>query len=217
MADSLSSAAFRLYYVHDPMCSWCWAFHTVREKLLECLPESVRVHFILGGLASDTDQPMPEELKRKIQSIWLKIQAEVPGTLFNFDYWNNCKPRRATYAACRAVIAAAGQSPDLEREMILSIQEAYYCEARNPSDRPVLIDLAAELGLDPGRFAEDLDSSQTIQELKRQIAFTRTMGVRSFPALVLENLGRGYKPLHIDYHHAGYMLEQIMNELERGS
>ncbi|MGH8553096.1 MAG: DsbA family protein, partial [Methylococcales bacterium] len=207
----------RLYYVHDPMCSWCWAFNPIREKLLGSLQDYVGIIRVLGGLAPDTNQPMPEELQRKIQLIWRTIQTEVPGTCFNFDFWTNCNPRRATYAACRAVIAAAGQSPDLEREMILSIQEAYYCEARNPSDRPVLIDLAAELGLDPGRFAEDLDSSQTIQELKRQIAFTRTMGVRSFPALVLENLGRGYKPLHIDYHHAGYMLEQIMNELERGS
>ncbi|MGH8559086.1 MAG: DsbA family protein [Methylococcales bacterium] len=199
------------------MCSWCWAFNPIREKLLGSLPDYVGIIRVLGGLAPDTNQPMPEELQRKIQLIWRTIQTEVPGTCFNFDFWTNCNPRRATYAACRAVIAAAGQASKLETEMILSIQQAYYCEARNPSDKALLIDLAGELGLDPKRFAGDLDSLQTVQELNRQVAFTRTMGIRSFPALVLENPERGYKQLTIDYHNADHMLEQIMNDLERGS
>ncbi len=199
------------------MCSWCWAFNPVRERLLSSLPDSVEIIRVLGGLAPDTNQPMPEELQCKIQLIWRTIEAEVPGIRFNFDFWINCDPRRATHAACRAVIAAAGQASELETEMILAIQKAYYCEVRNPSDKTLLVDLAAELGLDRKRFAEDLDSLQTIQELNRQIAFARAMGVRSFPSLVLENLGRGYKLLNIDYHDADFMLEQIMNELERHS
>ena len=35
--------------------------------------------------------------------------------------------------------------------MIEAIQRAYYLEARNPSDRSTLLDLADNLGLDPDR------------------------------------------------------------------
>jgi putative protein-disulfide isomerase len=24
-----------LYYVHDPMCSWCWGFETTRQKIFD--------------------------------------------------------------------------------------------------------------------------------------------------------------------------------------
>ena len=28
-----------LYYVADPMCSWCWGFQPVLEKVKEAVPE----------------------------------------------------------------------------------------------------------------------------------------------------------------------------------
>lgn len=212
MTQNLSRAAACLYYVYDPMCSWCWAFNPVRERLLARLPESVRIVWVLGGLAPETDQPMPEELKRKIQRTWRTIEVEVPGTRFNYDFWKNCEPRRSTYPACRAVIAAAGQASDLEQQMVLAIQRAYYCEARNPSDKAVLIELAGSLGLDRRRFSEDLDSSETVQELNRQIVFARSMGVSGFPSLVLEHLDRGYRLLEIDYRNPDSMLDQVHRE-----
>jgi putative protein-disulfide isomerase len=55
-------------------------------------------------------------------------------------------PRRSTYAACRAVIAARRQNPGYEEKMILAIQQAYYLEARNPADSHTLIELASEIG-----------------------------------------------------------------------
>jgi protein-disulfide isomerase-like protein with CxxC motif len=49
-----------LIYVHDPMCSWCWGFADVYEELLEQLPPEVEIRRLLGGLAPDSDAPMPE-------------------------------------------------------------------------------------------------------------------------------------------------------------
>ena len=199
----------KLYYVHDPMCSWCWAFNPIWDDVSHRLAGKVVIDRVLGGLAADTDQPMPEDLQQAIQNIWRTIQKAVPGTTFNFDFWESCSPRRATHAACRAVIAVIRQAPELESEMILSIQKAYYRDARNPSDNSVLIDLAGALGLDPKRFAEDLDSLATTQELERQIAFAREMGARGFPSLILENRESGYRLLEIDYHNSDKILEQI--------
>jgi putative protein-disulfide isomerase len=207
----------KLFYVHDPMCSWCWAFQPVWGRLVERLPGTVAIVRVLGGLAPDTSQPMPEELRRKIQQIWRTIEIEVPGIRFNFDFWKNCTPRRATYAACRAVIAAVRQAPDLEVKMIRSIQKAYYCDARNPSDDSVLIDLAVSLKLDRERFTEDLGSPETLGELNRQVAFARRLGVRGFPSLVLENHEPGYKLLEIDYHNADVMLDQVLRGVENRS
>ena len=85
-----------LYYVHDPMCSWCYAFTPVWTQIQQQLPASLRVQYVLGGLAPDSDQIMPPETRAYIQSQWRKIIQDVPGTLFNFEFWAQCQPCRST-------------------------------------------------------------------------------------------------------------------------
>ena len=153
-----------LFYIHDPMCSWCWGFAGVAKQLFNSLPGSVTVHRLLGGLAADNNQPMPLELQKSIQENWRRIENKIPGVKFNFDFWSVCQPRRSTYPACRAVIAARLQGDEYDETMTARIQQAYYEEARNPSDNETLIELAIDLGLDPHRFRNDLvaESSQQI-------------------------------------------------------
>lgn len=49
------------YFVHDPMCSWCYAFRLAWTQIEQQLPTSIRVQYVLGGLAPDSDQPMQPE------------------------------------------------------------------------------------------------------------------------------------------------------------
>ena len=58
-----------LTYVHDPMCSWCYAFRPVWEAIVAGLPDGVRVRRLLGDLAPDNDRPMPEELRARFPAI----------------------------------------------------------------------------------------------------------------------------------------------------
>ncbi|HFD11524.1 MAG TPA: DsbA family protein, partial [Crenotrichaceae bacterium] len=150
-----------LYYIHDPMCSWCWAFRPVWQTVQQQLPQHIEVNYLLGGLAADTNQPMPETLQNTIRQTWQHIQTAVPGTEFNHEFWTTCQPRRSTYPACRAVIAARTQGNQYEQAMINAIQHAYYLDAKNPSDDEVLIELAAKLKLDLKQFQTDLNSQQT--------------------------------------------------------
>ena len=185
MTNEAVPIMIRLYYFLDPMCSWCWAFRPALQKIEAELPNGVELVRILGGLAPDTDEPMPEPMREKLQTIWRTIQEKVPGTEFNFRYWEVRTPRRSTHRACRAVIAAA-QQDDYGSAMIDAIQRAYYLEARNPSDRSTLIELAQAMRLNTEQFARNLDHPETQAELDRQIALTKAYEVRGFPTLVLE-------------------------------
>jgi len=168
------------------MCSWCWGFRPVSDRLCAELPDSVRLVKIVGGLAPDSDQPMSPELLEKIPQGWTRIQGML-GTEFNFDFWTKCKPRRSTYPACRAVLAAGNQ--DKYDEMTDAIQRAYYLRAMNPSDLDTLETLATELGLDNGRFASDIRSDDIEQALRHQVQLARNSPIDGFPSLVLERDG----------------------------
>ncbi len=197
-----------LYYIHDPMCSWCWGYRPVHDELRARLPAGVRWKNLLGGLAPDNDAPMPDQTQWMVMNHWHKIQKQL-GTDFNFAFWTRCKPRRSTYPACRAVIAAAGQ--DAEEAMIDAIQRAYYLRAMNPSNNSTLIDLAGELNLDRARFASDLSAPETHRTLLAEIGRARAMGVTSFPSLVLQS-DQGETRIPVDYHSAEPTLAAIASK-----
>jgi len=167
------------------MCSWCWGFRPVWNQVQTALKGKVHIQYVLGGLAPDTQQPMPEDMQNTIKQTWQTIQQEIPGTQFNYDFWSKCQPRRSTYPACCAVIAAGLQGENYANLMLLAIQQAYYLQAKNPSDKAVLIQLSADIGLDEKQFETDLLSEKCEKLLNEQLQLTRRLDVTGFPSLVL--------------------------------
>lgn len=88
-----------LFYIHDPMCSWCYAFEASFCALQKTLPASVRVIKLVGGLAPDTIETMPDELQKSIQQTWRRIEQTVPNIQFNYDFWTINTPVRSTHPA----------------------------------------------------------------------------------------------------------------------
>ena len=175
-----------IYYVGDPMCSWCWGFAPVLDAVKAAIPEELPLVYVMGGLAKDSDEPMPQETREYIQGQW-RLVTEQTGATFNWDFWDDCQPRRSTYPACRAAISAGLQQEDAVATMFEAIQRAYYQEARNPSDLDTLTALAGELSLDRDRFAEDVVSDEVEQLLQDGFNVRRSLGVREFPSLVYKN------------------------------
>ena len=190
------------------MCSWCWGFVPVLNDFIEKLPEGILVQRLLGGLAPDSDVPMPAEMRQTIEATWRRIQATIPGTIFNYDFWTQCAPRRSTWPACRAVIAARMQSDAFDKRMTRAIQLAYYTQARNPSDDATLVELAGELGLDTSAFATALRSEPVQQQLLTEIELSRQLHATSFPSLVLK-IGTTEWRIPVDYNDSAPMLEMV--------
>ena len=176
----------KLYYIADPMCSWCWGFSPVLESVVANLPSTVELHYVMGGLAPDSDEPMAEEMQGYVQSAWRQV-ATTTGAEFNHEFWDKCQPRRSTYPACRAVIAAGLQSK--LPEMFAALQRAYYLEARNPSDRDTHLAVAQEIGLDAHQFSVDLESERVEDLMQRDFKLRSSLGVQGFPSLVYETDG----------------------------
>jgi putative protein-disulfide isomerase len=205
-----------LYYIHDPMCSWCYAFDSSLTALQNELPDFIRIKKIAGGLAPDTTNPMPVELQQKIQQTWRRIEQTVPNMKFNYDFWMINTPVRSTYPACRAVLAARQQGADFEDKMIGAIQTAYYQMAKNPSLQSTLLECALDVGLDADRFTNDLTSDEIEEELQNEIRIARKLGVITYPSLLLEHNGRLF-PVDVDYIDHETMIREIVSILDKPS
>lgn len=194
----LVSKKFQLFYVYDPMCSWCWGYRptwlALQESLKKEFPE-IDVVYLLGGLAPDSNEPMPIDMQQFLSKTWQTISDQL-GTQFNFDFWKQCQPRRSTYPACRACLIA--RESGLEEQMNFAIQQAYYLQAQNPSDETTLIALAEQIGLDKKLFSEQLTATLTDQKLMDELDKAQSLPIRGFPSLVLSNDGV-YQAVELDY------------------
>jgi putative protein-disulfide isomerase len=162
------------------MCSWCWAFRPTWHKVLKALPRNINVSYLLGGLAPDSDTPMSLNI-----------------------------PRRSTYPACRAVISARMQHSKFEVLMTEGIQNAYYLNAQNPSNKDTLIEIAVEIGLNREVFITDLESEIVNKTLLNEIKEIKTLPVNGFPSLVLVK-ERALKRIEVDYLEDKYIINQII-------
>jgi len=201
----------QLIYVIDPMCSWCWAFRSVTEQLKDKHPD-LAWQYIMGGLAPDSDLPMPEQMQQGIQSIWRQIEGTT-GTKFNYDFWSQNTPRRSTYPACRAVITAEEIAPGSALKMIDAIQKAYYLNAQNPSDLAILTTLAESIDLDSMLFSEKIRSTEIKHKLQQHLSYAQQLGAQGFPSLYLQ-INEQVAPLALGYTQIDRVEERLESILE---
>ena len=203
-----------IYCVVDPMCSWCWGFAPVWREFVSEIPESVAVVDLMGGLAPDNEAPMDSTMRQYVQDAWGAVKART-GAEFNFEFWNKCEPKRSTYPACRAVIAAGEQASGARSLMYDAIQRAYFLEARNPSDAEALECVAGEIGLDRKQFTEDLGSDHINRIFQLELESVAKLGVSGFPTIVVKRESPG-EPARYDLLTAGFSdIDVLRDRLSR--
>lgn len=175
-----------LYYIHDPMCSWCWGFKTTWDAMRERLGDSVEIRYVLGGLAAESHTPMSMDMRESLEQTWQSV-SEKTGARFNHDFWRSNTPMRSTYPACKAVLLA--RDAGKEQEMITAIQLCYYQQAGNPSVYDQLFLLAGGLDMEVKGFQQSIQSETLNQRLQEEIMFAESLGAQGFPSLVLERDG----------------------------
>lgn len=191
MTSSTSDASDRrrprLYYIYDPMCSWCWGFKPVWQVVCDRLRDRFEIIYVVGGLAPETDEPMPLDMRDYLQAAWQRVET-VTGVVFNHDFWRNNVPRRSTYPACKAVLVAREWGKEVP--MYERIQRFYYQEAGNPSEYANLYRLAEELGMERSAFIERIHSKAIENKLHEEIGLAEALGAQGFPSVVVECDGK---------------------------
>jgi putative protein-disulfide isomerase len=214
-----------LHYIFDPMCSWCWCFNPRLDELIKLIDvfnkqetnKHIQINYLCGGLAKDTNKVMSPLQQEQIQSYWQTIH-KLYKTEFNFDFWapHQNTPRRATYMSNRAVLTAfkLKNTPDFIslKQMILTIQKAYYLRALNPSEVNILVKLATELAYQKDKFKELLLSQEIDDLFNKHLRFVRFMGVNSFPSICMEQNNKMFN-IVINYQDANYIFENIKNKI----
>ncbi len=143
-----------LSYYTDPACPWSWALEPSLRKLLRVFPESLRVSYVMCGIAREFGDPTGF-VRGALGA------SAASGMPVDVRLWFEGPPR-SSYPACIAVKAAAEQGdpgPYLRR-----LREGLLARRRKLDSAEALVEEARAVpGLDIERFRIDLASHAILE------------------------------------------------------
>jgi len=174
----------------DVVCPWCYIGVTRFDRALASFDGEVTIR--LHPFLLDPDAPIPGVPVREVYAA--KFGDDVDPTLeritsegaregltFNWDR----ATRGNTFDAHRAIAFARPSGRDRDLEMRLF--RAYFTDGLDVSDREVLADEGARLGLDRDEMAAYLESDAGVDEVRRELNHAFERGISAVPSFVFED------------------------------
>lgn len=202
-----------LWYVADPMCSWCWGFSPVIEQIRHEYGALLKVELLLGGLRPGTIHPMPAAQREEILRHWRTVQRTT-GQPFKFE---GALPEGFVYdtePASRGVVAVSIIKSRVLFPFFKAMQFAFYAGQQDVTSSSVLAELATGVGLDAQRFLEVFESDTAKRRTLDHFDKARQWDVHGFPTLVMQSAA-GYSPLATGYRSFKELRPELDEWLER--
>lgn len=175
-----------LWYIADPMCSWCWGFSPVIEAIRHEYGERLAIRLVVGGLRSGTTEPLAPEKRAEILHHWHSVQ-QMTGQSFKFE---GALPQGFIYdtePACRAVVSASLIDSSYTFPLLVAVQYAFYAEQADVTQVEVLIQLAVSVGFPAAQFSQVFASDAAKQVTQQHFRQAIQWGVRGFPTVIGED------------------------------
>lgn len=167
------------------MCSWCWGFAPVIQKIKQSFPaHNIRV--VLTPFRINTDQPMDESLRDYVMGQWRNVH-KMTGQPFDFNFSMPEDFIYNTRLACLSIKAFRKQLPQQELEYLYAMQHTFYKENKNLTDANVLVGIASRFSINEKLFVEALKCGDVAKELDLDFELCRQLAVQSYPTLMTES------------------------------
>jgi predicted DsbA family dithiol-disulfide isomerase len=180
----------------DIACPWCYVGTARFERALEETGIEAEVVYRSFELdpnvpTGDDAPPLTDYLARKFGDR-SRVQAAHAhltdaGAEVGIDFRWALMKRANTFDAHRLLAwALRTAGSDRQRTLKKALLRAYFTEGRDVSDRGVLADIAAEVGLDRALAEEVLATDAEAAEVREQEALAHREGIAAVPTFVVE-------------------------------
>ena len=190
---------FEFVYVGDPMCSWCWGFAPVLERMQEVYDVPLRVD--VGGLRPGSEA---EELDDRFAAVlahhWEQVAAASGQPFDSTNLERRDGWRYDTEVPAIAVVTMRELDEPQTLRFHSRLQRAFYAEGIDVTDPAAYPELVDGFDVDADKFAELFASDQMKTQAWSDFAESRSLGVAGFPTLLAHDGGewvvitRGFAP-----------------------
>jgi putative protein-disulfide isomerase len=190
-----TNMSLELLYVADPMCSWCWGFAPVIDKIDHSVDIPVRV--VVGGLRPGERAEPLDGVRAMLEHHWQQVAA-ASGQPFDFGALDRTGWMYDTLVPDTAVVTMRSIAPSETLRFLAAVQRAFYAEAIDVTDPGVYLDLVAGFPVDPNAFVEAVLSPAMLASAEQDFREAQWIGATGFPTLLLRD-GASAVPLSVGY------------------
>ena len=183
----------RIDVVSDVVCPWCFIGKRRLEKALAIASDvPVEVHWRpyflndwipVEGIGRDqyltTKFGSPERYQGIAQRVRAAAAAE--GLDYAVDKINRQPNTRDAHRLIRWA-DGIGKAADMKQRLM----DLYFTEGADLSNRAVLVQAAADVGLDPEDVRAALDSDKDVAEIDREVEAAKDAGIQGVPCFILD-------------------------------
>jgi len=182
----------------DVVCPWCYVGKARLDAALATYDTDVTLRwraFQLDPTLPSDGRPLldwlaarfggPDRVRQTVAHVTAIAEAEG----LRLDYAraliaNSFNAHRLVWFADQAEAVAFGAGPDTQPELVEALHRAHFAEGRDIGATSVLVDVAEEVGLEPGRVHRLIESSEGTADVRAQTAHAYDRGITSVPTFV---------------------------------
>ena len=193
----MTPTAMKIDFVSDVACPWCAVGLNALERALERIgPElAVELHFQpfeLNPTMAPEGADAADYLKAKYglsdaQLAQNRAVIRDRGAAVGFSFGERVRVWNTLAAHCLLHWAGVEGQAGSQRALKHALLQAYHGEGRNPGAHEVLLDLAAQVGLDVDAAREVLESGRYVDEVRAAEQAWQRAGIHSVPAIVIND------------------------------
>jgi predicted DsbA family dithiol-disulfide isomerase len=174
----------------DVICPFCYIGKTQLEAALKDMGVTAQIeHRAYRLMPGETTAPVEDMFAKKYGQSLQQAQAsmrnvEATAASEGLEFHIAGTLTGDTLDAHKLLMLAGDKG--LQPQMLSRLYRAYFTETRNVFDRDVLLDLAAEAGLDRTDASHALDSAELAARVAADQRTAQTFGVRGVPFVVID-------------------------------
>ncbi len=183
----MAEASRSIIYIGDPMCSWCWGFVPVLEKIQAEFGEYAEFKTIVGGLRPGIHaQRMTTSVGDMIRSHWEHVE-EASGQPFDYSFFDRKDFLYDTEPAAKAVVTVRHLKPEVEFDFFKDLQRAFYTKNIDITLPGSYLPYLAKYDISESDFQSHYDSIDIRKATTADFQQAKEYGVRGFPSVILRS------------------------------
>ncbi|MEM9886349.1 MAG: DsbA family protein [Bacteroidota bacterium] len=180
---------YKLIYVYDALCGWCYGFSPNIQAFVAAHAEELEVEVLSGGMITGDRIGPIGEVAGYIKWAYKEVEQKMGVTFGQAFLENVLEEGSAVFTSVPAAIAMCvfkSKFPEHQLEYATRIQKGIYYEGIAPKDHNAYTKMAAESGWQGGDFLELMEKTDYKTQAMKEFDWAKEAGISGFPTLILQ-------------------------------
>ncbi len=183
-----------IYYVYDPLCSWCYGFSPVIKKIKKDYKDQFDFQVISGGMQSGEQKQPVSAIRDYLKGAYKNVN-ERTGVEFGEKFMEVLEEGSRMLDSIPPSIALTivkDLKPEEALNFAASIQEAIYYDGFNWNSVEAYFPYLEQYDIDPEDFKQKFEDPIYKEKTLEDFKLAANFGVTGFPTVILKKDDKYY-------------------------